>query len=458
MKKILVIGDTIIDKYIYLETLKISDEAPVITHNINKTSYNLGGGSNVGRNIKTLGCECDYLGLKNFDNDKLIQSLFKESKIKSFLFTCKNSVPIKTRIISRNQQISRFDTKNEIYISPKTWNKIYNFINKNIYKYDFVVFSKYFDGFLEPSFVNYVANKCKLNNIPTILDNRQSNSLDYHNIDFLKLNFKEFQNLICKKIDNNNETISMNLKEIYNKANYKNIIVTRAEKDVILINKQKEIHYFPIEKSEVVDVSGAGDTFVATIACFYNNTSNIETIKLAIKASKISISKLGTSVTYKHELFEDEKQTTLEKFLDIKRKQNKKIVLTNGVFDILHTGHIKLLKESKLKGDILIVGLNSDESVKKIKGKFRPINNQEDRKEILKSIKYVDYVEIFNEKNAINLIKITKPDIYVKGGDYTLETLPEKNVLKNAEVIFVNRNDNKSTTNMINKINSFIKN
>lgn len=144
----------------------------------------------------------------------------------------------------------------------------------------------------------------------------------------------------------------------------------------------------------------------------------------------------------------------IEKFCDELRNQKKKIVFTNGCFDILHAGHVRYLNVAKSFGDILIIGLNSDESVKRLKGNDRPINNQEDRAEVLLALKAVDYVVIFGEQTAEEVIAQVKPDVYVKGGDYTLETLPEAKIVQNygGKVEFVEMVKGRSTTNVINKI------
>lgn len=454
MKKILVIGDTILDKYIFLDTLKISDEAPVITHTINEIKYVLGGGANVSRNVASLGNECDYLGLYN-ECEIDIKKLFMDSGINAKFYHVKNSIPIKTRIISRSNQICRFDSKNDFCISEKIKKDIYNFIDENLDKYNFIIFSKYFPNFMTNDVIEYVSKKAKNLNIPTLLDNRQNNSLQFSHIDILKVNFNEFCNLLNIKIDDNINDILKSLDDISDSIMYKYVIITRSEKEVIFWERSKKYKIFPIEKSEVLDVSGAGDTFVSTFATFFGRFNCEECINISIKASKISISKLGTSTVHLNELSKLMPNYNLvddDDFIHDLKNEGKKIVFTNGVFDILHEGHIDLLKFSKEQGDCLIVGINSDKSVQKLKGLKRPIVPQEERKKILESIKYVDYVIIFDELNASNLIKKIKPDIYIKGSDYNIESLPEKNFLNKTKVIFFSKMNNKSTTAIIDKI------
>lgn len=451
MKKIIVLGDTIIDEYIYLDTQKISDEAPVITHQIVEKKYVLGGGANVARNIKSLGKDVFYFGLCN-EKDTITSKLLDDFNINYKLFELKNSVPIKTRIISRNQQICRFDTTCKPKINEEIKIHILDFLKKNLNNIEFVVISKYFDGFLTPEFINKFIEICNKNNIKSIFDNRQNNSSLYKGISFLKLNFNEFQNLVDKKINNNNDEISNEIKKLFLSLSYDCLILTRSEKDIICVSKNF-IKFFPIEKSEVVDVSGAGDTFVATFASFFNSSKNIdEIINLSKLSSKISISKLGTSVVYEHELFLH--SNNLKNTINHIKKNYNKIVFTNGVFDILHIGHLKLLKEAKENGDFLIVGINSDKSVRKLKGKNRPIKSEEDRKKILESIKYVDYVFVFDELNVNSYLELIKPDLYVKGSDYDLSNLSEGNLIKELGIktLFIEFEKNKSTSMYIEKI------
>lgn len=451
--KILVIGDTILDKYIFLESKKISDEAPVITYEQVKYNYVLGGGSNVIKNLKNLNSNCHYLGLASIETKAILKNLFNDLKIKHSLFLAKNSVPIKTRFMSKNQQIFRYDTTNEINLDKNTFKKIKTFLKNHLQNFDVIIFSKYFDGFITPDLVNFVTSN--FNKI-TYLDNRQNNNYLFKNISILKLNWNEYQNMIEKKASENEEEIIKNLKKIYRKNSFQKIILTRADKNVIVTSGNKyEIYKVPEVK--VVDVSGAGDTFVATLALMNFNRNFSVAMEIAIYSSSLVVGKVGTSSIYSYELknfFQNSnKLSDLLSLIKDQKFRGKKIVLTNGVFDILHLGHLDLLKKAKNKGDILVVAINSDKSVKTLKGINRPVNNQIDRKKMLESLSFVDFVYIFDELDAINIIEKILPDVYVKGGDYNEKNLPEKKVLqKIPEIFFVPKTEDKSTSCIIEKI------
>ncbi|WP_052663592.1 PfkB family carbohydrate kinase [[Mycoplasma] testudinis] len=462
MANILVLGDTIIDEYIFLSPQKISDEAPVITQNIKKINYNLGGGSNVARNLASLNNNVTYIGLQSKKTKNELTKLFKQQRIKSYLFNSEDAVPVKTRLISKKQQIDRFDTVPDFNFSKE---KIYSQINsiiKNLLKsVDCVVVSKYFSDFLTPDLINPIIEEAKKLNIFSIFDNRQDDTFLFKNFSLLKLNSKEFNNLV-KKDNINKVSLDKSIKNLKKTLNYENVVITRAEENVVLLDFSNTLKYYEVAAKEVVDVSGAGDTFVATLATFYKEKGLHESIYYAIKACSVVVKKLGTATLDLFELSEITDSSVFEgksteslviSHLKKLKIENQKIVFTNGVFDILHSGHIKLLAEAKSYGDVLVVGINSDKSTKLLKGSSRPINDIHERIKVLSALKYVDYVIPFEELNVSKLLKKIKPDVYVKGGDYSVKTLPEKDSLHYCEkVIFVKLADGKSTTKIVEKI------
>lgn len=452
MSNVLVIGDLILDEYIYVRPLKISDEAHVITSLIQGKKISLGGAGNVACNIASQGNQCTFVGLSSFKYKKEITSNFKKFNIKCKLFIVDDSIQIKTRVVSnKKQQISRYDSQIEPKVSKLIIDNVISFIKNNIASYDFIVISKYYDFFIKERLVSSIIKLAHQYKKKLIVDNRQNNYQIFDNIDFYKLNFKEFCN-IYGQVDNTFESI----KKTINKNNLikSNLLITRSELSTIFVSKdRKDIFEINVEKVEVNDVSGAGDTFVATFASFFQEKKDIkELIKFCHSMCNIVVKKQGTNVVWTYEFSNNVSLKIISNQLKL---NNKKIVFTNGVFDILHEGHIKLLQEAKVQGDYLIVGLNSDSSVKKLKGDDRPIKNEDERKLILEATKYVDKVIIFNELTVDNCLKQIKPDVYVKGGDYKIENLPEKKSLKYVEkVVFVDLVKNKSTTNIVKKIKS----
>lgn len=454
-KNILVIGDTILDIYIYISPNKISDEAHVITSLIENIKYVLGGGSNVARNIASLGHKCTYIGISTKELQNKIKSEFKFYGVNPKLYCASDSVQVKTRIIStRGSQICRYDSKIDPMISKEIKSNIISYINDNIKDFDFVIMSKYYDFFMDESFCQKIISICNKNNKKVLVDNRQNNAKWFKNIDFYKFNFNEFNNLFpFEKIKNDEKSIICCIeKNIDFFSMFKNLIITRSNYPTIYYNTLDR-KWISVDVDEVVvkDVSGAGDTFVASFATQFSDSIDIKNIiKKSHDICNVVVKKLGTDVVWTYELNLLTDISLISKHLKI---NGKKIVLTNGVFDILHEGHMKILKEAKKHGDYLIVAINSDASVKKLKGSDRPIKSEDERKKILELIKYVDKVIIFNEQTVDKLIKKIKPNIYVKGGDYNLDNIPEKNSLKYVEdVVFVKMIKNKSSTDLIKKI------
>lgn len=450
-KRVLVIGDAILDEYIKIDPLKVSDEAHVITSNVISKNYVLGGAANVARNICTMGGTCFFISSTSDSVNPFFLDLFKYYGIKYFSININNSIQIKTRIVStRGSQICRYDSQ---FLNNPLNNEqidlIVNKISDIINQYDVVVFSKYYNHFLTKILIDKILQICIKNNKLTIVDNRNDDFNLFSLVDFYKVNFFEFQQMYSG-VNIKNEDLS--IIETVNKFgfNFKNLIVTRSNLPTLIFSKNTDFYSHisvPVDNVEVKDVSGAGDTFVATFAINYDGDIK-KTVEKCHDICNIVIKKMGTNVVWTYEMSDYENTEIIYKQL----KQNgKKIVFTNGVFDILHTGHIQLLEECKKYGDYLIVGINSDNSVKKLKGKNRPINSELDRKKLLETIKYVDKVIIFDDLTCENIIKEIKPNIYVKGGDYNLSNLPERNVISFIDsIIFVDLLPNKSSTNIIN--------
>lgn len=456
--KILVIGDTILDEYIYVDPRKISDEAHVITSNVINKKYVLGGATNVARNISSLGGECTYIGLTSKLVDSKLRACMQEFNIHPILFMTDDCVQTKTRIMStRGAQICRFDSIINDNLLLANNKKIVDYVKNHVKEFNIIVISKYYDFFLTKDLVSKVLKIAKNSNVQVIVDNRQANIEIFKDVGFYKVNFAEFCALYTSaKISNTFESIKNTIKKHGMKVEC--MLITRSSLPTIVCKKEKNEFIFeeiPVEEVKVKDVSGAGDTFVAAfVVNYYSKLTTINAIKNIIdichKVCNIVVRKVGTSVVWTYEFNTD---VPLKLLCEQLKKSEKRIVFTNGVFDVLHSGHIRLLEEAKSFGDYLIVGLNSDESVRLIKGPSRPINEEKERKYVLEALRYVDHVHIFTEKNVEKLLEVIKPDTYVKGGDYSLATLPEKNAVECCGSIkFIKFMDGKSTTNIINKI------
>ena len=377
MSKVIIIGDIIVDKYIYGTSSRLSPEAPVpivVQKNIIEKT---GGAGLVYENLKSLGVDVDILKLSN-------------------------PPCIKTRIICDGHYVTRID---EDFITENASDII---CQTDFTNYDYVIISDYNKGVVDQT--RQIIDHINSFNCKIIVDPKREYS-KYAGAWLVKPNFKEYHDFNFKKWSGN-------------------IITTDGDNFVTAKIDGRNYSIKP-EKVEVNDVTGAGDCFIAGFVYGLINNYDYETcLLLATKSATTSVNHLGTYVIQPEDIID-------------------KVVFTNGCFDVLHAGHLQLLKQAKQKGNKLIVGLNSDASVKKLKGISRPINNVEIRKEQLLALPWVDEVIIFNEETPYNLIKKIKPFLIVKGGDYTVDQVVG-NDLANVEIIPILKNY--SSTKIIEKI------
>ncbi len=452
-KRVLIIGDLILDCYVEGDVSRISPEAPVPVLNIKKESYVLGGAGNVASNISNLGGKAVLFSFVGEDSKlNLLKNLLNKKNIKSFLMKTKKPTIQKTRIISGNQQIIRVDNEQKFNETLKEETKK-SLLNES-QKADIIIISDYAKGTITKDLMDFLSPfKEKI-----IIDPKPSNKNIYNKALLMTPNEKESLLLSGeKKI----KSAGKKLREKY----ASNILITLGKKGMELFSdKQLSI---PTYAKEVYDVSGAGDTVISSLALSLSTGANLaDSAIIANYAAGIVVEKKGTySLSYKELKNRISSRTekikelnSLKSEINTLKKKNKKIVWTNGCFDLLHIGHIRYLKKAKKKGDILILGLNSDSSVKKIKGEDRPIQTQDERAEILSSLEFIDYILIFNDETPEKYLKELKPDVYVKGGDYDLNTInqKEKKIIEGygGKIKLISLESNKSTTKIINKIRS----
>jgi len=438
MPNILVIGDVILDEYVYVDTIKISAEAPIPVVKINKKEYRLGGAANVANNIKSLRGKVTLIGTIGKDKEgRIIKKELRKNKIKHE-FIEKNETIIKSRIINNEHQMIRIDKEQE-----------YDEYNSKIdyKKFDVIIISDYNKGTINKKIID----KIKKSGKKIIVDTKPSKMKLYKNVYLIKINEEEARKT-TNDYKSNIEKIGNKIKKDYNC----NLIITRGSKGMMLFEKNKPKFEIKSEKVEVSDVSGAGDTVIASLAVNIRLFLR-DNMRIANKLAGIVVGKFGTSTV-------DIRDLGLSKIIthnELKHFKNN-IVFTNGCFDIIHPGHIKLLKTAKKQGKTLIVGINTDETIKKIKGKNRPILNLTERITVMSAIKYVDHIIVFKEKNSSKIIKMLKPSVYVKGGDYNpldYKKLPEAKIVNDykGKIIIVPHDNKTSTTKIITKIYKHIK-
>jgi len=462
--KILVIGDLMIDQYLWGSCERISPEAPVQVINIASESATLGGAGNVINNLYSLGAAVDIISVVgDCETSKELKELLLAINIDTkYLITQKNRVTSKkSRVIAAQQQVVRFDRESTSEISNKSQTTILDIFKKIVNNYDVILLSDYGKGLLTFDLTQSLISIANKNKKKILVDPKGLDYSKYKGAYLLTPNKKEASeatNILIK----DNDSIAKALLSLKKQCNLTYSLITLSEQGVAIFDKELRIH--PTVAKEIFDVTGAGDTVLASLGFALSSNNNIdEAIKFANLASGVVVGKIGSAtaslseiIDYESSLYHSSSKGHIKTWRQISsivselKNKGKKIIFTNGCFDILHIGHIKFLEKTKDFGDILIVGLNSDESVRRLKGKNRPINSQIDRASILASIKVIDYVVIFDDDTPLDLIKLIKPNVLVKGGDYEDKEVIGQEIVE--EVKLVKFIDNKSTTKTIERI------
>ena len=444
-KKITVIGDVMIDWYLHGESSRISPEAPVPVVNFKESKFQLGGAANVANNLKHLEIEPFLIGAIGNDHfGSLLKEHLKAEKIKFNLLTEKSFQTIcKQRLMSSNQQLARIDYEKYFHGSKLT--NIFNTFIKNIAKTDLIIVSDYGKGTIFNA--RKLIQSAKKLKKKILIDPKGKDFTKYKGANLITPNKAEFENIMGKV--GSKRDLANKAKKMLEDLNLESLIVTLGSEGMYVLTKSNKkitgdfINAYP---QEVFDVSGAGDTTISALGAALSEGNDIfSAAEFANLAASISVSKLGTSTVSKDEV------ASLEAS---KGNKEQVIVFTNGCFDIIHSGHLDLLKEARSYGDKLIVGLNSDKSISKLKGPERPIIGQSERKKILSALKFVDEVIIFNEENPLKLIKKLKPSILVKGADYTKEQVVGGEFVESygGEIKLVKLTKGKSSSKIINKL------
>lgn len=462
--KILVFGDLMLDHYLWGSCERISPEAPVQVVDVAKETTLLGGAGNVINNLVTLGAKVSVGSVIGDDENgkELLNMLRRIDVDTSNIFTLKNrKTSKKSRIIASSQQVLRYDKESKEQILDEEADKILNSVNSTICTYDAVVLSDYGKGVLSGYFCQKLIELCKKNSIKVFIDPKGSNYSKYKGAYLLTPNKKEA--MLATGVDiKDKESLKKALLKLKDICDLDISMITLSEDGIATYDN--ELKLFPTVAKEVFDVTGAGDTVIASIAfAFSANRSISEAAGFANLAAGVVVGKIGSATVTLDEIEEYEaalhKSTSdahIKSFEEIKivveryRKNGKKVVFTNGCFDILHVGHVKYLQEAKSFGDILIVGLNSDASVSRLKGPTRPVNIAQDRAYLLAALEAVDFVVPFEDDTPYELIKMIQPDTLVKGGDYKGKDVVGTEFANELKLVdFV---EGKSTTKTIKKI------
>jgi D-beta-D-heptose 7-phosphate kinase / D-beta-D-heptose 1-phosphate adenosyltransferase len=429
--RILVVGDLMLDRYWHGNTARISPEAPVPVVGIKREEVRAGGAANVALNASALGAKVTAIGIIGKDQaGKNLSELLQKANINFCpLLSKKTPTVTKLRIISQHQQLIRLDFEDGFPAEEAA--ELLKIYQNELKKVDLVVLSDYAKGTLQQC--KQMISLAKDLKKPILVDPKSKDFNIYRDANLITPNLGEFEQVMGKVKDE--EDLVEKAQALLRKTNIEAILITRGAEGMSFVTLGQPPLHIPTKASEVFDVAGAGDTVIATVAASLAAGEPLpNALSLANIAAGISIRKLGVATVSETEL---RKELLLEnnpnaaildldnllKEISFCQKAGEKIVMTNGCFDLLHPGHVSYLEKAKELGDRLIIAVNDDQSVKKLKGPERPINSLDKRMLVLSALRSIDWVIPFSEETPEKLIKKIKPDVLVKGGDYKIEEI-----------------------------------
>jgi D-beta-D-heptose 7-phosphate kinase / D-beta-D-heptose 1-phosphate adenosyltransferase len=464
--RILVIGDLMIDHYLWGGCERISPEAPVQVVDISRETTVLGGAGNVINNLAVLGASVFVAGvIGNDESGEELRVMLKKLGVSCDGLVVQNDrkTSKKSRIVASNQQILRYDRESKESISDDSMEAVVAYASQVMNACDVVILSDYGKGVITDSLAQGIIRSAQKLGKKVLVDPKGKDYTKYRGAYLLTPNKKEASEATGISImdDASLRQALLSLKET---CDLECSMITLSE-DGIAID-DGSMRRFPTVAREVYDVTGAGDTVIASLSYALSCGMSIDdAAKFANRAAAVVVGKIGSATVTLDEIEEYEAslhqsdsrdhlktQPQIVEIVERLKANNKRIVFTNGCFDILHVGHVKYLQEAKSYGDILIVGLNTDSSVRTLKGPTRPVNSEEDRAYILGALEAVDYVVLFSDETPYELIKSIAPDILVKGGDYEGKSVVGAEF--SGELRLVQFVDGKSTTATIARINN----
>lgn len=475
-RHIMVIGDLILDKYIQGKVNRISPEAPIQVLNvIPDDDIRLGGAANVAHNLVRLGGQITCLGVIGRDEPgRQLKAKLREVGIGTEGIICVpyKPTPVKTRIIDleHNHQLLRVDYEDTEPIYRATEERLLQLVKKHINKCDMILVSDYDKGTLTDSFLPALRRLSRRTRKPLIIDPKGGNYVKYAGATAIVPNRREAEDATGINIkDKDLASRRKAARELIRKFKLEFVVITLGREGIYLLDKKGQAVDESTRSLDVYDVTGAGDTALAILGLTLASGVDYKTaIRLANLAAGIVVSRVGTAIVSQKDLINciqqiEEKESARDKtnkmkkvddllrIISTRKQKNLKIVFTNGCFDILHPGHIKTLEFAREQGDILIVGLNSDKSVRGLKGRLRPVFNQSRRAHSLAALESVNHVVIFGESTPTNLIKRIKPDVLVKGIDWKGKKVVGREIVESygGKVVFAPLVPGISTTKLL---------
>lgn len=467
--RILVVGDLMLDEYLWGKAERISPEAPVQVVEVKREELRLGGAGNVANNLAALGVQVEMASVLGDDDDgRLLRDLLAGRGVGTdgIVLAPGRTTSRKSRVLASSQQIVRIDRESRDLIDERLENALLERVRALVPGCRAILVSDYLKGVLGEPLVQALIAFGRAQGIPVVIDPKGTDYRKYRGATALTPNRKEAQAASGIAIVDE-DSLRRAGRQLCGDLALEALVLTRSEEGMSLFfGDGGEVH-LPTEAREVFDVSGAGDTVLALIGVGLGAGLPLaEAARLSNLAAGVVVGKVGTSTVTPEEILDaagrghadsDRKihaRPALARLLAERKARGETIVFTNGCFDLLHVGHVKYLQAARKLGDRLVLGLNSDASIRRLKGPKRPLIGEEERAHILAALDCIDYVVIFDEDTPLELIAALRPDILVKGADYTPEGVVGKDLVESwgGRVELIEFVDGKSTTNIIDRI------
>jgi D-beta-D-heptose 7-phosphate kinase / D-beta-D-heptose 1-phosphate adenosyltransferase len=444
--RVLCVGDVMLDRFVYGHVDRISPEAPIPVLSIERDLSMLGGAGNVVRNLIGLGAHAEFVSVvgKDAAGREVMELVGALENVDSHLLSeTKRETTIKTRYVAGSQQLLRADRETITEIASPTADDIVRIVAAALDDAAVLVLSDYAKGVLTPEATEALIATARKAKKPVVVDPKGLDYARYKGAALLTPNRRELSDAV-QAAATSNEEVTRSSRKLIKLCGAEAVLCTRGADGMSLVTSNS-VHHLPAAAREVFDVSGAGDTVLATVAAaLAAGLSMFEAAQLATVAAAIVVGKVGTAVAYADDLVRElhhedivtgeRKLATLDQARDEVAKwrhQGLRVGFTNGCFDLLHPGHVSLMAQSKAACDRLVVGLNSDASVKRLKGDGRPVQGEAARAAVLSSLASVDLVVIFNEDTPMALIEALRPEVLVKGADYKLDQVVGGDIVRN---------------------------
>lgn len=467
-KNVLVVGDVIVDRYVLGSIQRISPEAPIPVFHESFVNNRLGGAGNVARGLKALGAKVTLVSCVGDDKEASILKTLLTDALDGFHLVqdATRCTPLKTRIVAQNQQILRWDREHITPLSPPTEDQIFSWIKQHGPSFDGILLSDYNKGVLTSSLTQNLIAFFQNQNKPIFVDPKSPSFEKYRGATWITPNRHELASASTTVITDQQSLVTASRDLIHRHDIRGGILATQSENGLSLITATQTIHC-PTEALDVFDVSGAGDTVLAAFSLGILSGMPLEqAAALSNSAAGVVVGKMGTATVSLDEIEKNlskGRALTHKKHLSLSEAEEQilhwrshgfTVGFTNGCFDILHPGHISLLQKAKEKCDRLVLGLNSDGSIRRLKGANRPIHGTEHRVKVLEALSFIDIIVVFEDDTPLTLIETLKPHLLFKGADYKIhEVVGAKEMASwGGKVILLDFEDGHSTTSTIEKI------